>query len=354
MNFPQPVPFVPYDDLEEVPNIVVDGPPNQSTLLCLSHWPVNTTPAALRRDTSTQSALDWILTPDFHVAAQAVSNSHFDEDGLFSMFAVSDPARAHAWRNRLQAASLAGDFQVADTLDATRLCAVIEALADPQVSPLPGEVFSATGSTHVALLYQHLLDLLPAILADTDAWRVYWEEDEAFLQESRQLIQMGEVRINEYPSADLAVVHMPAELDGRIARRFVATETHRVHPVAINSATQCMRILRIVDQNFELQYRYETWVQYASRKLVPRVKLHGLVDRLNQAEGNGVWVWEGAGEIAPRLTLTGQAESSIAQPQFVSWLTDWLESAEIGWDPFNWDGAPPAPIPNLVSRESAA
>ena len=354
MILPRAAPFVPYELLAGIPNIVVDGPPNDDTLLCLSHWPVNSTPEPLKRDTSTASALAWIRDPAHHVIAEAVSNSHFDEDGLLSMYAVVDPAGAHGCRDRLEAAALAGDFQVAHDLDATRICAVIEALADPGTSPLPREVFRATGPERVALLYAHTLEVLPSILGNIEGWRPYWEEDESFLINSRTLLQTGQVSISEIPSLDLAVIYIPDDLPHRTVRRFVERERARVHPVAVYSATDCMRILRVCKGRMELQYRYETWVQYVSRDLQPRFKLKGFVDWLNDREMNGEWIWEGAGEIAPRLFLSGENSSSIGERDFLAGLEDWLQRAEIGWDPFGWEGKPPAPIPNRVSAEGAA
>jgi hypothetical protein len=39
-----PFEFVPYEALGESPNIIVDGAPNDFTVLTLSHWPKSGTP----------------------------------------------------------------------------------------------------------------------------------------------------------------------------------------------------------------------------------------------------------------------------------------------------------------------
>ena len=83
--------YVPYHRLGNIPNIIVDGAANESTLLTLSHWPQSGTPWALKDDLSAQIVFRYLDQPAFHVAVDAVSNNHFDEDGLISLFALLHP-----------------------------------------------------------------------------------------------------------------------------------------------------------------------------------------------------------------------------------------------------------------------
>ena len=86
-----------YDDYEasrDVPNVVVDGSPNESTVLNLSHWPGVPAPNGLARDLSAEMAFAYLDTPPEHPAAEIVTNNHFDQDGLISIFALTDPAAA--------------------------------------------------------------------------------------------------------------------------------------------------------------------------------------------------------------------------------------------------------------------
>ena len=48
--------FSPYSETVSVPNVIVDGAANKSTLLTLSHWPKSGTPAELKADTSATEA----------------------------------------------------------------------------------------------------------------------------------------------------------------------------------------------------------------------------------------------------------------------------------------------------------
>jgi hypothetical protein len=324
-----------HGELGERPNIIVDGAPLPSTLLTLSHWPVNQTPAALKRDTSTATAFAWLDTPEFHQDIPWVSNSHFDEDGLFSMFAVTDPVAALARRELLEAGALAGDFGVYGGRAGPRLAFAIETLADPSCSPLPPSVFAA--GDRVAALYQALLPRLPGLLAGLDGQPGLWAAQELHLDDSERLLDRGEVTLRELPELDLAVVTIPPALAARRARRYLRSEAAPVHPFAIHNRTGCSRILRVQGRRYEFQYRYETWVQLASRKPPLRRDLRALRDRLNQLEtGGACWRLEPADQVAPRLWLREGPDSALDPERFIAELAAALASAPVAWDPFDW------------------
>jgi hypothetical protein len=93
--------YVAFDELAGRPNVIVDGYPTEGTVLTLSHWVGAGTPEELADDLSTQIAFRYLDRPAMHVSADAVSNNHFDEDGLCGIFAVLHPHEALARRDRL-------------------------------------------------------------------------------------------------------------------------------------------------------------------------------------------------------------------------------------------------------------
>ena len=155
------------------------------------------------------------------------------------MYAVTEPERALEDRELLIAASFAGDFGVVTDPNGARLCFAVEALTDPDVSPLPAEIFAETD--RVAALYTALLESLPSLLRDChDGWPRFgdlWALQDEHLTASRTLLADGIVSLVESPSLDLAVVRIPAYLRRRTARRYLVDEAAAVHPFAINSAT---------------------------------------------------------------------------------------------------------------------
>lgn len=338
-ELPAPARFVPYGELGARPNVIVDGPPQKATVLTLSHWPNNATPAELKRDTSTAIAFAYLDTPALHREQTIVSNSHFDEDGLFSMFALVNPATAMRHREWLVDASRAGDFGVFAHRNAARLAFTVEAFSDPEMSPLPGSTFAVCERHRTARLYSAMLERLPAILADLEGHAQWWRQQDEHLERSLAWLADGTVEIEERPELDLALVRMPLELPECRARRYLHTERAPVHPFAIHQRTACNRLLRIQGQRYELQYRYESWVQLASRRPALRVSLAELADALNDRESApGTWCAEGVMEVAPRLYLDGIDASGIPEGEFVERVSAYLESAPVAWDPYDWQG----------------
>ena len=338
-RLPNPTRYVPYGEVGDQENIVVDGAPLASTVLTLSHWPNNQTPEALKRDTSTDTVFAYLDRPDMHQGVDIVSNNHFDEDGLFSMFALCYPDIAIDHRELLVEGAMAGDFGVYSDRDATRLCFVIEAFTDRQISPFDESVFAQCERQRIVSFYTEMLARLPDILQDLEEYRGYWREQDEFLRESESLLARGDVEIEQMPDFDLAIVRIPELLPRKRLRRYLESENAPVHPFAIHNATSCNRILRIQNGCFEFQYRYESWVQVASHRPLLRVDLSGFADRLNtMEEAAGIWRADKVLEVSPRLFLEGVDKSSIEEKRFLDELVNYLSSQPTAWDPYDWDG----------------
>ncbi|TDJ43563.1 MAG: hypothetical protein E2O52_10200 [Gammaproteobacteria bacterium] len=339
MQLPAPVQYVPYQCVGDQPNIIVDGAPLASTVLNLSHWPVNRTPAAVRRDSSTATVFAYLDMAELHQNVPIVSNNHFDEDGLCSMFALCQPSVALDHRALLIGCGMAGDFGVYEDADALRLCFILEAFGDPGVSPLPAETFAGCEQQRVESLYRTMLERLPLLLGDVNAYEALWGAQFEHVEESAELIARGAITIAEYADVDLAVVSIPDDQPLRTVRRYFEPEQAAVHPFAIHNATTCNRILRVTGARYELQYRYESWLQLVSHRPALRVALDGLAARLNAIEGaSGTWRCESVTEIVPRLYLEGVEASSIELGRFVDEVCSYLATAPVAWDPYHWEG----------------
>ena len=96
-----PLRFVAYEELGSTPNVVVDGAASASTVLTLSHWPGSPTPPEVRDDLSAQIAFHALEHRDWFDGIDIVSNNHFDQDGLASVYALTDTdAAMRASRSR--------------------------------------------------------------------------------------------------------------------------------------------------------------------------------------------------------------------------------------------------------------
>jgi hypothetical protein len=335
---PNPVHYVPYNQISDRPNIIADGAPLDSSVLTLSHWPINRTPEVLKRDTSTATVFAYLDTPALHQSVEVVSNNHFDEDGLFSVFALCQPALALKHRDLLMAAALVGDFGICTDRVAARLVFVIEAFANETTSPLPESVFSGCERQRVSNLYRQMLDRLPGILEDVDAYQTFWGDQDTHLAESESLVRDGTVKVEQYPELDLAVVHIPGDIPVRTVHRYLQSEHAAVHPFAIYGVTNCNRIIQIYGDSFDFHYRYESWLQFVSRRPLLRVGLDALADRLNALEtAAGIWRADKIADINPRIYLEGTDRSSVPTERLIDIVRDHLASAPVAWDPYNWD-----------------
>jgi hypothetical protein len=185
-----------------------------------------------------------------------------------------------------------------------------------------------------------MLESLPSLLRDfRDGWPRFgdlWALQDEHLTASRGLLADGVVTLVEHPALDLAVVRIPAYLRRRTARRYLVDEAAAVHPFAINSATERSRILRVQGAHYEFEYRYESWVQLASRRVPLRVHLEGLSARLNELDGGRGWVAEAPTGTVPRLHRPDGTPTAIPLDTFLLELEAALTSAPVAWDPYNW------------------
>ena len=160
--------FVPYHLLDGRPSVILDGSPAPGTVLTVTHWPGYPPPAGVADDLSAQMAFRLLSRPDLVPAgAEAVSNNHFDQDGLVSIYALTQPEHALAHRELLEDLAAAGDFGTFRHRDAARASMVIAAQEGTDEER-----------------YERMLGVLPDLLADVDRWRDVWAEEDAQLDGS--------------------------------------------------------------------------------------------------------------------------------------------------------------------------
>ena len=326
--------YVPYQQLAERPNVIVDGAANAHTVLSLSHWPHSPTPAELAADLSAEIVLRYLERPELHVPVEVVSNNHFDEDGLVGVWAMVNPDEAQRRCDLLVDIAAAGDFATYRYRRAARAAFTLSAFADPDHSPLGANVFAVDYPDLVATLFDELLPRLGDICDRPDDYRALWEAEDAALTESEAAIENGAATIEELPALDLAVVTIPADLDLRRVHRFTQRRTEAIHPMAVHNATDCFRVLVVQGRRFRFHDRYESWVQYVSRKPLPRVDLAPLAKRLSELERHGRWQADGVDAITPVMQLVGGDETGIDITTFRAELERHLAEAPPAWNPY--------------------
>ena len=312
--------YLPYAVASSEPNVIVDGTANDRTLVTLSHWRQSGTPAELMADTSTAIVFNYLDRRDLHVPADIVSNNHFDEDGLVGIYALLEPDAAAPRRDLLIDVAQAGDFGVYRSRHAARIAFAISAHVDPATSPLPRPLFDRPAPQVDEGLYRALLDVLPRLLADVDEYRSLWSSEDAALTHTERLFDAGRIAIEEQPELDLAVVRGPA--------------ADEWHPMAVHTRTAATRLLLVHGPRVEFRYRYESWVQMASRRPALRVDLTALAGELTREDGaDGRWRFEGVQHITPRMYREGGA-STLTSEDIRRRLEAALRAGAPAWNPY--------------------
>jgi hypothetical protein len=289
---------MPYDDLGETPNIIVDGQRTGSTVLTLSHWLQSGTPAEYKDDSSTQIVFRYLDRPS--KSADVVSNNHFDEDGVLGIYALLSPDHALRHRELLIDASLTGDFQICRSRRAARLAYTIAAFANPKLSPFGADFFDRPYAKVCADLYNDVLERMPELIEHPERFESFWGPEERAYDASMADIRSGRIRIQEVPSLDLSVVEGPP-----------------ANTVALYSSIEGFRVLL----GYEFRYRYESWVQYMSRRPLPRVDL--------AFDG---WEFDGVDQTTPSLRPI--RPPAISTAEFRRRLELHLASSPPAWNPY--------------------
>ena len=185
---------------------------------------------------------------------------------------------------------------------------------------------------------------LPAIeerlRGQSDRFRKFWETEDQVLADSEQALRQGDVTIEELPEVDLAIVRVAEKRAPQTIHRFTGAGKEACHPMAIHNATLCNRVLILQGRRYALMYRYESWVQFASRRPPKRVSLDELAKSLNALEqAPGEWCAESANDVVPRLYLDGAEQSSLSPERFIDETRRQLNVAPVAWDPWDWKPA---------------
>lgn len=324
--------FRPYAEASVEPNVIVDGTPTANTCLTLSHWPGSpTVPLDLQADLSAQMAFRYLdRVESLHGDAAIVSNNHFDQDGLVSIFALTQPDEAMARRSLLEDLAAAGDFATYRHRDAARASMVVAAFTDDQRSPLGP--LPADYDERTAWLYREALGRLSELIDHIDYYRDLWIDEDTQLAESEAAIADGIVSIEELTAVDLAVVTVP-DRHWWSGHRFGGRRYDGVHPMALHNRTACTSLLLIAGGTYRFTYRYESWVQYRTRPIRLRVDLAPLAAALTAAD-TVEWVTDPISELTPELAPADAAASSLPPDVVTEMIAKHLRSASPAFDPY--------------------
>jgi hypothetical protein len=326
-----PFRFCGYAASSAQPNLVIDGSPNEATVLTLTHWPGYPQPPGFQFDLSAEMAFHYLDQPIDHPPAQVVTNNHYDQDGLVGLHALIEPELSLEHRELLTQVAAAGDFGTYRDRRAARASMTISAYAEVDRSPLAHRLVGSYDQQCV-VLYEETIPLLVPMVVDNEAFRDLWADEDDALSASEQAIADGIVTIEEVPEMDLAVVTIPPGEPSRRGHRFAGESFEGLHPMALNNATRCFRLLLVHGRSYQFVDRYETWVQFRSRRPLPRVDMRPLAEKLTESERRSVsWSASAPGSLTPTMRVD---ESSLDPLVVRDLVIGHLRQAAPAWDPF--------------------
>ena len=267
-----PIRFVarPSDLPEGAPALTLDGAfPSTSTAgLHLAHWPGNRTPAALRRDLSTEIAFAFLELADTEQetllsGSEFIALNHYDTDGICALFALTRREEAQRHRELLVDVAASGDFHAVRSDHA--LC------IDAALRNLQGE-------DKLALVHSSL-DLLGELLNSPEAASQHAAKDLAAFHDDRAALEGA--LFDDLIYMDLAVWTAPLRAPGGPLfdpGRHAFFADARADRALLLGRTAGGTTARFVLGTY-------SFFDVVSRKPSPRPDLAELAAQLNEAEG---------------------------------------------------------------------
>lgn len=268
----------------------IDGTVSNS--IHFSHWEGNTTPEAVKADTSTEIALNLVGSPErerLTEGLELVTNNHFDTDGVLSVWTVLAGERALDLREKLVAAAEAGDFSEYSSVDGVRASIVIQG----SDAPIPGEDAGSPLARHLgkgemtdeARSYELVLPEVERVISRTGEFEFLWREVWQRIEAALESFARGESRVEEDSETALSLVTLAPGLYG--SRGFSPTK-HSAPFTAISAHARGQVFLIALPMmegwSYRIDYPYYSWAETVVRPHIKRRDFSALISRLNELE----------------------------------------------------------------------
>ena len=291
--------FVPFAQLRQQPTIVVDSVGNGAALT-LAHWRGAATPEPLRDDTSAGSVLRALHRPDAPgMEARAVTANHFDIDGFVGVWSLLHPDLARQHEPLLRLVATLGDFREIDFANpladhALKLVCWLNAEEKARFyEPFGAPARRRREDEASAEKFAWFLPRFAEMLTHPAAGRAAWEPEYDRVQAAVAVVRSPATLLRRYPEIGLVTVQTP--------------QPQPYYALFGPTAGTDIVLSQYNGQRYELEYKYTTWIDLASRPTLPRLALAPLVQRLNELETSGrQWAADGITDTGPLLRLAGR------------------------------------------------
>ena len=278
--------FVPYNKIGNQKVTVVDGLHPQN--VTFSHWKGSNSIIEIAAETSGEIAINAVEKKIKGWDCPKISATHFDIDGFVGVFTLFEPEFALANKAVLIAMAKIGDFRELNPttetdLFALKLCCWMNKVEKDRFYR-PFERKDEIESC--AEKFDYFLPIFKNVMGKIDEFKKDWIEGYDQIIQGLESIQSTE----KYGNIGLLVRKM----------------SRPIHYYALFSKTEYFDIVLSIypNQQYELEYKYTTWVDIASRPSLPRLDFRPLLEQLNELEkSNYTWPADKVSDTGPILRL---------------------------------------------------
>ena len=284
------------DAIENIPKLSVDGTVDNA--IHFSHWQGNNTPTEVKADTSTEIALNLVVSPNRDALIQGielVTNNHFDTDGVLSVWIVLNGERALAYRDLLVAAAEAGDFSEYSSDDGVRVSIAIQ--GSDQASPNNDDgsplarLLAGENVDDDARAYELVLPEVERLLTSINDYESLWREGWNNVVAAVESFEQGKSRVTEHDGISLVTL-APELFDGT---GFSPTK-HAAPYTAISRFAHGQLFAIAIPTSggwfYRLDYPYYSWAETVVRPRVKHRDLTSALQLLNGKETNREGRWQ--------------------------------------------------------------
>lgn len=307
--------FLPFHQiLEQEQVVVVDAMHAHGVLF--SHWRGARRWEALHDDTSLGIVLNALKAGHPAVTYPWVTNNHFDVDGFLGVWSLFEPELALRYEVVLRQAALIGDFREFKPTEpgadaALKIVCWLNAIEKEHFYVPFGAKDEASACVPK---YEYCLPRFAELLQEPDRFAAVWGPEYARVRLDQERITRA------YLVEDI--------------RLWVVEAPEPLHYYALFGQSQeADMVLSLYEgQRYELEYKYTSWVDTATRLSFPRLPLQPLADQLNAQEIPGQsWSGDGIMDTGPQLRLGKALPKHLryAHPYEREWVSSGIPSATL-------------------------
>ena len=304
------------------PNVILDGSPTDGTILTVTHWPGPPTARGRRRRHVGGDDVPAARPPRAARGAELVSNNHFDQDGTVSIHALLAPSRASPPRSWRTSRAPATSRSTGPRAARCRWSSAPGPTARGPVTCLP-----TTRADGPAL--REWATRLSELCADVDRppRAVGGRGRDAHGERGRR---RGAVtsRSMSAPTSTSPSSTCPSPPRTAAATASAVTGSAGCTRWRCTTRTERLVVATVRGRSYDVELRYESWVQLRSRPLRLRRDLAPLAARLQDEETRRRRVDRDTGQRASSpASRAAPAKARSPPTRFVELLTDHLATA---------------------------